>query len=727
MKVLPRVVFVACCAAILPSPFLLSPTAAQQSARVDYARDIQPLFRANCYSCHGPSSQNGGLRLDRRRDAMPNRVGANGARIVPGDSAASRVYLRVAGSGAGLQMPPSGALSADAIATIKTWIDQGAEWPDELSGEIPSAPQDPHVMRLIEALRSGDSASFERVLRANPAAAKTVGSGGDTALMHAALYGDIKAVRSLLDGGADPNARNDAGATALLWAVDDVDISRLLLDRGANPNVRSADGRTPLFVAAGRFGASDIVSLLIDRGASVKEPELLGRAAAAGDPALMTVLIDHGADRTASERDIADAIRSRCSRCVEMLVELSRSALNAALFQAARIGDSSSVRILLDRGAEPSTAALERAAAVETAPLEAVTLLLKRGGRINEALDEALRHGETAVVTILRAAGATATPRPVPEVKRRAASRSARAAVEAAFPLIEHADAVFLKKAACVSCHNNSLFQMTIATLRDRGLRRGGPTVEAQRRLGAAYIETWRDRVLQDIPLPGSVDTTGYTLAGLAAVGHPPDAATDALARFLLRRQAADGGWRIGSHRPPVESSDVEATALAVRALQTYAPKPQRARYSEAVRRASAWLTTARPLTTEDHVYKVLGLVWTRRSDVSIRDAARQLIALQRADGGWGQLPTLTSDAYASGQALVALAEAGETRTDTPFRNGIRFLLSQQLADGSWFVQSRARPSQPYFDSEFPHGTDQFISAAATNWAVMALAHAAAN
>jgi hypothetical protein len=48
-------------------------------------------------------------------------------------------------------------------------------------------------------------------------------------------------------------------------------------------------------------------------------------------------------------------------------------------------------------------------------------------------------------------------------------------------------------------------------------------------------------------------------------------------------------------------------------------------------------------------------------------------------------------------------------------------LLSSQLEDGSWYVRTRAIAIQPYFDSDFPHGADQFISAAASNWASMAL------
>jgi hypothetical protein len=71
---------------------------------------------------------------------------------------------------------------------------------------------------------------------------------------------------------------------------------------------------------------------------------------------------------------------------------------------------------------------------------------------------------------------------------------------------------------------------------------------------------------------------------------------------------------------------------------------------------------------------------------------------------------------------LTALVEAGGLAvTDPVYRRGMQFLLDSQLEDGSWYVRTRVIPVQPYFDSEFPHGTDQFISAAATNWATMAL------
>ena len=59
--------------------------------------------------------------------------------------------------------------------------------------------------------------------------------------------------------------------------------------------------------------------------------------------------------------------------------------------------------------------------------------------------------------------------------------------------------------------------------------------------------------------------------------------------------------------------------------------------------------------------------------------------------------------------------------SDAAWQRGIQFLLKTQVNDGSWFVKSHSYGTQPYFDDGFPHGTDQWISAAATNWAVMAL------
>lgn len=699
-------------------------TSAQAPAAVDFARDVQPLLRANCYGCHGETLQSGNFRLDRRRDSMPNRVGANNARIVPGNSAASRLFQRVSGGQAGLQMPPTGALKPEEINTLKLWIDQGADWPDALDGEQPTPPRDPVATSLLDLIRRGDRRGIDRLLKENPTVARSSGSGGITPLMYAALYQDAAALRALLELGAEPNAKNDAGATALMWAIDNLDITRTLLDRGADPNARSVDGRTPLRLAATLAGNGQVAQLLLDRGATPDKQPLLALAGDAGDPALIRLLIERGADTSTLSTDLA--VRSGCADCVELLLKVAtRPSLSNSLRSLAGYGDAAAVRTLLARGAEPTPEALRAAAAFELAPADIVTSLLERGVRDEQAMNWAARQGDTPVVAALRRAGVADATLPSPSLRKPASPRTVRAAIDASLPRLQHADTVFLKTAGCISCHHNSLFQMTAAVVRPKGFRIDETAFQEQMTRTRVYLASWRERELQDIPIPGQVDTTGYILAGLADAKYPADAATDALARYLKRRQLADGGWRVATHRPPIESSSIAITAMAIRGLGAYAPAPLKADYERAARRGAAWLTAATPKTGEDHAFMLLGLAWARADQTAIRKAADALVKQQREDGGWSQLPTLGSDAYATGQALVALMTSGAVKPgDAVYQRGVRFLLDTQLEDGSWYVRTRTIPIQPYFDSEFPHERDQFISAAATNWATMALAGA---
>src|SRR5438046_2019694 len=92
---------------------------AQVSAKVDFRRDVQPLFREHCTSCHGPAQQMNGFRLDQRRYVLPNLLGANGAAVVPGNSAKSPLYLKLTGSQNGPQMPPAGPLGLEQIEIVK--------------------------------------------------------------------------------------------------------------------------------------------------------------------------------------------------------------------------------------------------------------------------------------------------------------------------------------------------------------------------------------------------------------------------------------------------------------------------------------------------------------------------------------------------------------------------------------------------------------------------------
>lgn len=98
---------------------------------VDFTRDIRPIFRARCVSCHGPDKQKNGLRLDRRDAAM--KGGDSGPIIVPGKSSASAIIERVTSTNKDERMPPTGdRLTAGQVAALRAWIDQGARW-DELA------------------------------------------------------------------------------------------------------------------------------------------------------------------------------------------------------------------------------------------------------------------------------------------------------------------------------------------------------------------------------------------------------------------------------------------------------------------------------------------------------------------------------------------------------------------------------------------------------------------
>ena len=119
----------------------------------------------HCVSCHGPTQQFGGLRLDRRADALR---GGSQTDIGPGNADGSRLYHRLIGTAFGQQMPPAGPLTHEQIEIIRQWIDEGAEWPDAASGETPPPPVDADAVRLMAAIRDDDRAVIDALLRAKP-------------------------------------------------------------------------------------------------------------------------------------------------------------------------------------------------------------------------------------------------------------------------------------------------------------------------------------------------------------------------------------------------------------------------------------------------------------------------------------------------------------------------------------------------------------------------------
>jgi mono/diheme cytochrome c family protein len=101
-----------------------------QAGKVDFARDIQPLFAAACNHCHGAKKAASQLRLDVR--ALALKGGMSGTIIIPGDSKNSRLMHRVLGLNGEQRMPLGGeALTPEQIELVRRWIDEGAVWPDD--------------------------------------------------------------------------------------------------------------------------------------------------------------------------------------------------------------------------------------------------------------------------------------------------------------------------------------------------------------------------------------------------------------------------------------------------------------------------------------------------------------------------------------------------------------------------------------------------------------------
>jgi mono/diheme cytochrome c family protein len=117
------------CQSIFPATVSANEKSAP-AAQVDFLKQIRPLFQAKCYSCHGREVQEGGFRLDLKSRALEG--GDSGVAIKPGHSHNSELFHRVSGTGDGDKMPPDGEgtpLSQEELALVKTWIDQGADWP----------------------------------------------------------------------------------------------------------------------------------------------------------------------------------------------------------------------------------------------------------------------------------------------------------------------------------------------------------------------------------------------------------------------------------------------------------------------------------------------------------------------------------------------------------------------------------------------------------------------
>lgn len=290
-------------------------------------------------------------------------------------------------------------------------------------------------------------------------------------------------------------------------------------------------------------------------------------------------------------------------------------------------------------------------------------------------------------------------------------------------PLLQQSAHTWSTRRECASCHHQSLGSLAVAVARERGFAIDQALAREQLdfTLKSRDEAVSMDAYLQGQGVINGQVGLGYALMGLAGARQPASHATDVFAAYIADRQFPDGRVPSISHRPPLEDSAVTATALAIRALLVYAPQRR-----DAIERAGRWLTAATPRSNEDRVYQLLGLRWLNGHRTPQAAAQQALLREQRQDGSWAQVATMEGDAYATGQALVALNQTGLAATDPRYVRGVSFLLDSQRDDGSWHVPSIRRDEigagLEYFETGYPHGRDQFISYAGGAWATLALA-----
>lgn len=298
---------------------------------------------------------------------------------------------------------------------------------------------------------------------------------------------------------------------------------------------------------------------------------------------------------------------------------------------------------------------------------------------------------------------------------------SIRAAVARSLPLLESSSAIAIdERSNCFTCHHTGLPVMTFVIARERGFKIDAGNLQTQLQFTTDFLAKGRANYLQGKGQGGQAFTAGSALWTLKLGHSKPDANTEAVIEYLLGHQKELGHWKPPSIRPPSEESPFSATFFALESIQHYQTPSQKQRADMRAAQARDWLLKTPAQNTEDRVFRL----WALHSvSADTKSAAQDLLGTQREDGGWSQLENMTSDAYATGTALVALHRTGSVSSDDPaFQRGLQWLLKAQFPDGSWHVVSRAKPFQKYFESGYPHGKDQFISITAACWATTALA-----
>lgn len=291
--------------------------------------------------------------------------------------------------------------------------------------------------------------------------------------------------------------------------------------------------------------------------------------------------------------------------------------------------------------------------------------------------------------------------------------------------LLEKAAKNYPEHRDCFACHHQTLPLLGMSEAKRIGIAIDETVFEATLEFTRKHFADRAGAMREGRGIGGAALTVGYAAWTFDIAKHSPsDELRQAMAMFVVQRQERDGRWKPSAIRPPAEQSQVSNTVLALRALQQTALLDEEwlVAASAADRRAREWLDRQPCDLQEDLVFRLWGLQWFSGSSEERARIVERIVKRQREDGGWNAEGTRDSEAYSTGLTLFALLDNG-TPADAPaVRRAAEYLAKSQHADGSWFVQTRAKPVQVFFDNGDPHGKSQFISIAATGFSTAALA-----
>lgn len=334
------------------------------------------------------------------------------------------------------------------------------------------------------------------------------------------------------------------------------------------------------------------------------------------------------------------------------------------------------------------------------------------------------------VATLARAeAPATAPPTQFPA----ATTEQVQQTVDRAIAYVQTESASWLNTRKCAACHHAPVAIWALGEAERQGyaIDKKYLTDTVESLLGS------KEKLLASRIFPNPADppdtrpqarglNMGLPFLAVAArsltwLGEGQKQSLKLIADEIVNKQQPDGSWEwfAGLRRPPINETQITDAAWIIMALDGEAGADGAESHRASLAKGIAWLEAAKP--SDLHQEKALHLLLAARAGKprdTLQTAIDELLALQRADGGWSQtVPEPKSDAFATGQTLYVLSLVGYTAERREIKRAIDFLVATQAADGSWPMISRSTPDGSPGSSKLLTP----ITCAASSWAMLGL------